>query len=62
MAGLRRGADAYLVKPFLREELLLVLGNLLQTRRQLQVYYSQLALGGTRWAAPRWAASAGRHC
>ena len=36
MAGLRRGADAYLVKPFLREELLLVLGNLLQTRRQLQ--------------------------
>ncbi|WP_020603920.1 two-component regulator propeller domain-containing protein [Spirosoma spitsbergense] len=46
MAGLRRGADAYLVKPFLREELLLVLGNLLQTRRQLQTYYSQLALGG----------------
>jgi signal transduction histidine kinase/DNA-binding response OmpR family regulator len=48
VAGLRRGADAYLVKPFLREELQLVLGNLLQTRRQLQIHYSQLALGDTR--------------
>ena len=45
IAGLRRGADAYLVKPFQREELLLVLGNLIQTRRMLQVYFSQLALG-----------------
>jgi DNA-binding response OmpR family regulator len=44
IAGLRRGADAYLVKPFGREELLLVLGNLIQTRRVLQTYYSQLAL------------------
>ncbi|GAA4446945.1 hybrid sensor histidine kinase/response regulator transcription factor [Nibrella saemangeumensis] len=45
LTGLRRGADAYLVKPFQREELLLVLGNLLQTRRVLQLHYSQLALG-----------------
>ena len=45
IAGLRRGGDAYLVKPFQREELLLVLGNLLQTRRRLQHYYSQRALG-----------------
>jgi signal transduction histidine kinase/DNA-binding response OmpR family regulator/ligand-binding sensor domain-containing protein len=45
IAGLRRGADAYLVKPFGREELLVVLANLLQTRRMLQGYYSQLALG-----------------
>ena len=45
LAGLRRGADAYLVKPFQREELRLVLGNLLQTRRLLQRYYSQRALG-----------------
>ncbi len=45
LAGLRRGGDAYLVKPFHREELLLVLGNLLQTRRLLQRYYSQRALG-----------------
>jgi CheY-like chemotaxis protein len=45
LAGLRRGADAYLVKPFGREELRLVLANLIQTRRMLQAYYSQLALG-----------------
>ncbi len=45
LAGLRRGSDAYLVKPFQRDELLLVLGNLLQTRRLLQRYYSQRALG-----------------
>ncbi|GAB3726571.1 hybrid sensor histidine kinase/response regulator transcription factor [Spirosoma lituiforme] len=45
MMGLRRGGDAYLVKPFQREELLLVLGNLLRTRQILQHYYSQRALG-----------------
>ena len=45
ITGLRRGGDAYLIKPFHREELLLVLGNLLQTRRLLQRYYSQRALG-----------------
>jgi signal transduction histidine kinase/CheY-like chemotaxis protein/ligand-binding sensor domain-containing protein len=45
LAGLRRGGDAYLVKPFHQAELLLVLGNLLQTRRLLQRYYSQQALG-----------------
>ncbi|MFD2572728.1 two-component regulator propeller domain-containing protein [Spirosoma soli] len=47
LSGLRRGADAYLVKPFLPEELQVVLSNLIQTRRQLQSYYRQLALGGT---------------
>ena len=45
LTGLRRGSDAYLVKPFQREELLLVLSNLLQTRRLLQRHYSQRALG-----------------
>ncbi|MDB5242072.1 MAG: hybrid sensor histidine kinase/response regulator [Spirosoma sp.] len=45
LAGLRRGGDAYLVKPFQREELLLVLSNLLKTRRLLQHYYSHRALG-----------------
>ncbi|UHG93766.1 hybrid sensor histidine kinase/response regulator transcription factor [Spirosoma oryzicola] len=45
LTGLRRGGDAYLVKPFQREELLLVLSNLLQTQRRLQRYYSQRALG-----------------
>ncbi|AHM60532.1 integral membrane sensor hybrid histidine kinase [Flammeovirgaceae bacterium 311] len=45
IAGLRRGADAYLVKPFQREELLVVLSNQLQSRRLLQHYYEKLALG-----------------
>ena len=45
LTGLRRGSDAYLVKPFPREELLLVLSNLLKIRRLLQRYYSQRALG-----------------
>lgn len=41
ISGLRRGADAYLTKPFQREELEVVLNNLLQSRRRLQSYYSQ---------------------
>jgi signal transduction histidine kinase/DNA-binding response OmpR family regulator/ligand-binding sensor domain-containing protein len=45
LTGLRRGGDAYLVKPFQPEELLLVLGNLLQAQRRQQRYYSQRALG-----------------
>ncbi|WP_421828769.1 two-component regulator propeller domain-containing protein [Larkinella sp.] len=44
LSGLRRGADAYLTKPFQRDELLIVLQNLLQSRRVLQRHYSQLAL------------------
>ncbi|GAA4453584.1 hybrid sensor histidine kinase/response regulator transcription factor [Nibrella saemangeumensis] len=54
IAGLRRGADAYLVKPFEREELLVTLTNMLQTRQRLQSYFSQLALGRSRlgMAAP----------
>ncbi|GAB3283688.1 hybrid sensor histidine kinase/response regulator transcription factor [Larkinella harenae] len=44
ISGLRWGADAYLTKPFQRDELLIVLHNLLQSRRILQQYYSQLAL------------------
>ncbi len=45
LTGLRRGGDAYLVKPFQPEELLLVLRNLLQAQRRLQHYYSQRAMG-----------------
>ncbi len=41
VSGLRRGADAYLTKPFQRDELEVVLSNLLQSRRRLQAYYSQ---------------------
>ncbi|KAA9346686.1 two-component regulator propeller domain-containing protein [Larkinella humicola] len=44
ISGLRRGADAYLTKPFQREELRVVLENQLQSRRILQAHYSQLAL------------------
>lgn len=47
IAGLRRGADAYLTKPFQREELVVVLRNLLRNRRLLQARYSQLALQPT---------------
>ncbi|WP_247235726.1 helix-turn-helix domain-containing protein [Telluribacter sp. SYSU D00476] len=45
LADLRYGADAYLVKPFERKELLVVLANLLKTRQAMQRYYTQLALG-----------------
>jgi YesN/AraC family two-component response regulator len=44
ISGLRHGADAYLVKPFQREELTAILANLLQSRRLLQLHYSRLAL------------------
>lgn len=43
--GLRFGADAYLLKPFEQEELLLQIERLLQQRMQLQEYYQALALG-----------------
>lgn len=36
IAGLSRGADAYLAKPFHREELLLTVANLLRSRRAMQ--------------------------
>ncbi len=39
LAGLRRGADVYLGKPFHSEELLLTLNNLLELRRQMQARY-----------------------
>lgn len=44
LAGLRRGADVYLPKPFYREELLVSLENLLSIRRKLQAKYQTLAL------------------
>lgn len=45
IAGLRRGADAYLAKPFHREELLVTLVKLLELRRKLQERYSRLGIG-----------------
>ncbi|MDQ6477282.1 ATP-binding protein [Dyadobacter sp. LHD-138] len=47
ITGLRRGADAYLTKPFQREELEVVLNNLLQSRRRLQAYYSRQVMGSS---------------
>ena len=40
LTGLRRGADAYLTKPFNEEELLLRIENLLELRKQLQQRYT----------------------
>ncbi|MCC6282505.1 MAG: response regulator [Saprospiraceae bacterium] len=45
IAGLRRGADAYLAKPFQEEELLVTLEKLLENQRRLHKYYFRLALG-----------------
>ncbi|MEM6700305.1 MAG: helix-turn-helix domain-containing protein, partial [Bacteroidota bacterium] len=44
LAGLKRGADVYLQKPFHPEELLVNLANLLALRQKLQAKYQQLAL------------------
>lgn len=41
IAGLSRGADAYLTKPFHQEEFLLVLANMLESQRKLQARYLQ---------------------
>lgn len=42
LAGLRRGADAYLAKPFNVEELLLQISVLLDNRRRLATYFSKV--------------------
>ncbi len=54
LTGLRRGADAYLSKPFHQEELLVTLENLLESRRKLQLKYQQnvLASSPPQLAAP----------
>lgn len=39
--GLGKGADAYMAKPFNRQELLIRVENLLESRRRLQAYYLQ---------------------
>jgi CheY-like chemotaxis protein len=53
LSGLRRGADAYLSKPFHQEELLVTVENLLELRRKLQAKYSQWeAVPGDPAAAP----------
>ena len=51
IAGLRRGADAYLAKPFHREELLVTLKNLIELRQKLQAQYMSDNLSGTPLSA-----------
>lgn len=46
VAGLRRGADAYLAKPFYQEELNLILSNLLALRLRWQQRFSSSGMGG----------------
>ncbi len=52
IAGLSRGADAYLSKPFHQEELLLTVANMLQARRVLQERL-RAALLADQAAAPK---------
>jgi signal transduction histidine kinase/DNA-binding response OmpR family regulator/ligand-binding sensor domain-containing protein len=47
IAGLRRGADAYLAKPFREEELLVWVEQLIARRRQLQARYARLSTPDT---------------
>jgi len=47
IAGLRRGADAYLAKPFREEELLVWVAQLIARRRQLQARYARLSAPDT---------------
>ena len=47
LAGLRRGADAYLAKPFHQEELLVTLANLLELRKKLQAKYGNWEIGNS---------------
>ena len=42
ISGLKRGADAYLAKPFHREELLAILAQLVELRAKLRARYTQL--------------------
>lgn len=54
LAGLRRGADAYLSKPFNQEELLVTVKNLLELRRKLQAKYGdwKLVIGDSAAPSP----------
>jgi len=52
IAGLRQGADAYLVKPFHPEELHAILDNLIHLRDKLRAHYQATAIGGNQETSP----------
>jgi signal transduction histidine kinase/ligand-binding sensor domain-containing protein/CheY-like chemotaxis protein len=53
IAGLKRGADAYLSKPFHQEELLVTITNLLEVRKKLQQKYLQTAFQPAILSSPQ---------
>ncbi|MEL6357136.1 MAG: ATP-binding protein, partial [Bacteroidota bacterium] len=53
IAGLKRGADAYLAKPFNREELSVRLAALLERQKRLVAHFSQTAGGKSDEAMPK---------
>ena len=48
IAGLKRGADAYIAKPFHKEELLTRMENILEIRRSLKERYASMQLEPTQ--------------
>lgn len=58
LSGLRRGADAYLGKPFHQEELLVVLHELLAGRERLRKHYQGVSLGKEGLTKPAEAVAA----
>ena len=57
LAGLRRGADAYLAKPFHQEELEIILQNLFEIRKKLQAKFGDLSRNAAE-TAPKPTAAA----
>jgi signal transduction histidine kinase/CheY-like chemotaxis protein/AraC-like DNA-binding protein len=52
LSGLKKGADAYLAKPFQEEELGLVLKNLIEQRERIRVKYSDTSYSPKEEKAP----------